>query len=162
MRSLPLLAAAALAACGPAPSEPAATSSTAAAKNPSPKPLATGLTPVPDTVFAQLRGGVLFCGFYDRAEQELLIGTADVDDSARPTAVVMWGDQPVWLHGATTGGFAALERGIKLSGGGLIAKLTLGADVTTRHEGSVHRAMLEVIANGIPPERYDGEWRCGP
>lgn len=163
---IPLAAAGALAACGPTPSEPAAdNSSTPTAEVPAiplPKPSpATGLAPV-TAAAAALLTGELRCAFSDTAGKVLLTGAADVGDAARPAVAVVWVGEPVRLDADATGGFAALGRGGSFTGGGLTAKLTRGAAEPTGHEGTRHRAQLEVAGDGDEPETHDGIWECGP
>ncbi len=167
MRSLTLIALAALTACSPAPTPPGNDSATplpvesAMPPSPTPSPSPITLGVVSEAATEQLKGE-LRCAFLSDASELMLVGAGNVDAASRAAVIVMRADKPVLLTAREPGGFDAMTKGGSFAGDGLTVAVSRGAERTTGHEGSSHTATLSIEASGAAPQAIDGVWECGP
>lgn len=105
--------------------------------------------------------GELACSFGEGATgAPLMLARADVDASARGSAVVRMSAGPRLLQGAT-GGFTSVERGGIFTVDRLTVRVTPGARVPETGEEVVRSAMMTVSEGGMT-QTFQGMWRCGP
>ncbi|MDP5279094.1 hypothetical protein Q9Q95_09175 [Sphingomonas sp. DG1-23] len=107
--------------------------------------------------------GELGCAFAERrGGPALLVGKADVGKAARAFAVVRNGGVRETLAASATGGFGAMEKGLRFGGKGLTVRVTPHDRIATGDESVAQRATLLVQRGDGAERRFEGLWTCGP
>ena len=120
------------------------------------------LSPLQPNDGADLQGE-LACSFATtRGGTPVFVGKGFSGVDERPQAAIRIGDYAERLMGAEPGGFGYLTRGGKYAGRGMTITITLGDEIDTGHEGSLHNATL-LAQRGDGAERsWEGFYSCGP
>jgi hypothetical protein len=158
MRTGPILLALALSACGnpaPEPDQPR--------PSPTPAPPSSTAPTIAPLTAADLKqaqvAGELACSFTDTGDRLLMIARGDV--GGRTAHAVLRTDRGI-ARVTAPGGFNAIVRGARFTGGGLTASVAVTGPATGGGESPPMPATLTVERDGAAPLVTSGDWTCGP